>query len=263
MGKALSEQQIAEQGRALAEAKWELPKRYRLQADLLALPPAELQKKDPEMYALWERTKDEQSRLAARFASPHARPSSQEIFRARSVQRAEEVRVAIERLDQQIGSILIGADEGDLAELQAAKLALKHKRAEFLAAHGRYDLAFQEEPNAQYREHYLSILDAVYRDDAEHCGCPDMRGSGEHANITVPSFNAKEDIWSLRHGRMITLMKCTKCDFLNAIDTPQHVKNLRSHRANAARMAGKMSIEDAARVLTEQSHTTEKLLAKR
>lgn len=258
----LSEQQVVAMGRELEGARWELPSRYRLTAELLDLPPEELQKKNPEVYALWQRTQEEQKRLAEQFASPHARPSSQEIFRARSVQRAEELRDTIARIDQDIGQVLTGVAEGDLSELQAAKLALRHRRAENLAAHGRFDLAFELEPEADYREHYLAILDAIYRDDSEHCGCGDIRGSGEHANLTVPSFNAKEDIWSLRHGRMITVMKCTTCGFLNAIDTPAHVKELRSHRARAQQLAGKLSPEDALRVLTEKGQTTAKLFSK-
>lgn len=262
MSDVLTEQQVAARGRELEQSKWHLPDRYRLDADLLALPPEELQKKNPEMFALWQRTQEEQKRMAEQFASPHARPSSQEIFRARSVQRAEELRNTIARIDQQIGQVLTGAIEGDLSELQSAKLALRHRRAENLAVHGRYDLAFEVEPEAAYRDHYLAILDAIYRDDDEHCGCGDIRGSGEHANLTVPSFNAKEDVWSLKHGRMITLMKCSMpgCGFMNAIDTPAHVKTLRSHRARAHQLAGKLSPEDAFKLLSEKGHTTANLL---
>lgn len=265
MTKALSEQQIAAKGRELASARWELPEKFKLTTAFLDLPPGEQKKQNPELHALWERTKDEQARLAALNASPHARPSSQEIFRGRSVQRAEEVRVTIERLSKQISDILVGAGKGDLAELQAAKLALRHKRAEYLSQHGRFDLAFQEEPDPQYREHYLAILDAVWREDDAHCGCGEVRGSGEHANITVPSWNAKEDVWSLKHGRMITLMKCSnpKCGFMNAVDTPAHVKAMRSHRATAMRLVGTVSPDEAAKTLTARGHTTAELLRKK
>jgi len=259
---ALSEKQIAARGRELSEAKWELPKRFRLNAALLSLPAKELQKKDPEMFALWERTREEQARLAANAAAPHSRPSSQEMFRARSVQRAEELRNTIDLLNQRIGLVLTADGDGNLAELQKARTTLKHRRAEQLAIHGRYDLAFQEEPQPEYREYYLAVLDAIWREDEARCGCSDHFGSGEHANINVPSWNAKKDVWSIKHGRMVTLMKCSKCPFMNAVDTPAHVREMRAHRARAAQLAGKLSISDAANTLAGRGLTSAKLLSK-
>lgn len=263
MNKALSEQQVAAQGRELATAKWELPEKFRLTTAFLDLSPEEQKKQNPELHALWEKTKDEQARLAALNASPHGRPSSQEIFRARSVQRAEEVRVTIERLSKQISDILVGNGEGDLVELQAAKLALRHRRAEQLALHGRFDLAATEEPDPQYRDHYLAILDAVWRDDSEVCDCSDVRGSGEHADITVPRHFVKEEVFSVKHGEVRPVIKCSRCGEMNVTELPGHLREQRSHRAQAMKLVGKLSIEDAARVLTEKGHTAANLLRKK
>lgn len=256
----LSKEQVAARGRELAASEWKLPKRYRLQASLLALPPEELKKKDPEMYDLWENAKQEQERLAARFASPHARLSSQEIFRARSVQRAEEVRNDIERLNHQIAETLVTGGDGNIAELQAAKVALKHKRAEYLATHGRYDLAFEEEPDPQYREHYLAILDAVYREDDEWCKCGPHRGSGEHANITVSQQHVAEEVYSLKHAKVMPLLRCGGCGTLNVAALPDHIRELRSHRSKALQIAGHLNPDEAAKKLVSIGHTSAKLL---
>lgn len=256
--------QVAAQGRSLSEAKWELPKRYRLQKDLLALPIEELRKKDPEMAALWERTLADEKVLRESAASG-ATMSSQDAFRARAAQRAEEHRVTIANLDKQIAQVAFGGVEGNLDELQAAKIAIRHKRAESLAALGRFDLASQEEPDPAYRDRYMALLDAVMRDDGEHCGCPEIRGSGEHAKVTVPSWNQHEEVFSLKHGRIVTLMQCSQpgCGFMNAIDPPRHVIEQRAHRARARQIAGHLTKEEAATTLTAKGFTTQKLISKK
>ncbi len=45
-------QQVAALGKELATSRWELPAKFRLTSELLSLPPEELQKKNPEIYAL-------------------------------------------------------------------------------------------------------------------------------------------------------------------------------------------------------------------
>lgn len=259
----LTEQQVSAQGRELSEAKWELPKKYRLSADLLALEPQELKRRDPEMAAIWERVQADEKRLAASAAMPFEQMSPQDAYRARAAQRAEELRVTISHVDEDLGKALT-TGEGDIAELQGAKLALHHRRAEFLSQTGRYDLAASEEPNPEYRDHYLAILDAVWREDDAHCGCPSVRGSGEFSEVTVPSWNAVEEVYSIKHGKIVSLMKCSQpsCGFMNAVVTPAHVKEQRAHRARAARIARGMSPEDAAQTLTAKGHTAAKLLSK-
>lgn len=255
----LTEQQVAAQGRELEQAKWRLPARYELNADLLALPPDELQKRNPEMFAIWQRVQADEKRLAEMAASPFGQMSPQDAYRARAAQRAEEMAASIYAIDQQIGKALT-AGEGSVEDLQAAKLALRHRRAEYLAALGRFDLAASVEPDPQYRDHYLAILDAVWLADDMRCDCPPTRGSGEFSDITVSNFNPKEEVFSIKEGRIVTLMACTKCGFLNAIDPPAQVKEQRAHRARAAKLVGTMKPEDAAKTLAARGLTSAKLL---
>jgi hypothetical protein len=261
---APSEQQVAAKGRALEAARWELPKPFRLRRELLALPPEQLKEKDPEMYALWERIKADEKRLAASMAMPFEQMPAQDIYRARAVQRSEEHKATIARLDKEIGQAIVVGGES-LEALQATKRALRHRLAEQYALMGRYDLAAEAEPDPILCGHYLDILEAVWRDDdgdGSHCGCPPIRGSGEYADLTVPSWNQKEEIFSIKHGRVVTLMQCSnsKCGFMNAIDPPAHILQQRRHRDRAMQMAGKMSPEDAAKTLRAAGHTTTKLL---
>lgn len=259
----LSKQQIAAQGRALEESTWHLPARYELQASSLELPPDELKEKNPEMFALWQKVQADEKRLRESAASG-VTLSSQDMFRARAAQRAEEHRVTIANLDKQIAEIAFGGAEGDLDELQAAKIAVRHRRAQELALMGRYDLAAQETPDPAYRDHYMKILDAVFRDDGESCECPkEVRGSGEHTKISVPSQHIAEEIYSIKHARLMPVLRCGTCGDLNVADAPRHLLEQRAHRVRAMQIAGTLLPTEAAAKLAAKGHTTEALISKR
>ncbi len=255
----LNEQQIAAQGRALEQSKWRLPKQYELNAALLALPPDELKKKDPELFALWQKVQADEKQLREAAASG-ATLSSQDAFRARAAQRAEEHRVTIANLNKQIAEVIVNGAEGNLDELQAAKIAIRHRRAEQLALLGRFDLASQEEPDPVYRDRYLAILDAVMRDDGEWCDCSDLHGSGEHSHISVTRQHISEEVYSLKHAKVMPVIRCSGCGGLNVMDAPKHLLQQRAHRVRAKQIAGDLLPVDAAERLRVKGHTTEKLI---
>lgn len=244
----LTPEQVAAMGRELEQAKWVLPARFSLTKEMLA------------------KSDEEQARLAATMALPFGSMSPQDAERARAVVIAENLRNTLDDLQKQIG-VAITTGEGNLEELREAVIAVKHQRAQYLATIGRYDLAAQIEPQKEYRDHYLAILEAVWRDDEEVCSCEDVRGSGEHANITVPRHFISEDIWSLRHSAVVSLVKCSVCGDMNAVPTPKHLQQQRALRAKALQLVGQpdaqgrlLSPEQAARALTAQGHTADKLL---
>ncbi len=258
----MSNPEIAAKGRELEQAEWKLPEGRRLDPELIALPDAEFRKKDPAMHKLWHRTLDQQAELVRKVNSPGAALAPQDIHRAHASQMAEELSVVIERVKKERDAAVVGTGPGDPAELQGALLALQQRRAESLATIGRYDLAAQVDPRPEYQKHYLAILDALYRDDSERCEHTEIRGSGEQSKVTVPSFNPVEDCWSIAHGRMVTLMKCSVpgCGFMNAIDPPEHVKRMRAYRARAHQLAGHLSPAAADAQLRKAGHTTSQLL---
>jgi hypothetical protein len=256
----INQEAIAAKGAEIEAAEWHLPKKFRLQSELLALEPEELKKRDPEMAALWIKIQAQEKQWAAAANSVSGNPSPQDIHRARAVQRAEELRNDIERLKSQIGAALVSGEDVDIAELQGAVLALRFKRAENLALIGRFDLAAQETPDPQYRDHYLSILEAVFN-ESENCTCEPHRGSGEHTNISIPQTFIKEEIWSLRHASMAFLIRCNGCgDARVTTELPAHLAEQRSHRSRAMQIAKGLSIAKAAEELRSQNHTTAQLI---
>jgi hypothetical protein len=254
--------QVAAQGRSLEAARWELPAKYRLTASLLELPPEELKEKDPEMYALWQRVQADE-KLLREAAASGATMSSQDAFRARAAQRAEEHRVTIANLDKQIAQVAFGGIEGNLDELQAAKIAIRHRMAEQLAILGRFDLAAASEPDPVFRDRYMGLLDAVMRNDSEWCDCGDLHGSGEWSHISVTRQHIAEEVYSLKHARVMPVIRCSGCGGLNVMDAPKHLLQQRAHRARARQIAGHLSKEEATIALTAKGLTTQKLISKK
>lgn len=255
------EAQLKERGRQFDAEKWHLPKRFRLQSELLALPLDELKERDPEMFALWERTKKEQATLAVAAASPFGTMSPQDMERARSVTIAENLRDRLYGLNRLLSASIVSGGN-DVDDLQVARIAVRHELAERQAVIGRYDLATENEPDPAYRDEYLAILEAIWRDDEETCDCGEHRGSGQQAEISVPQSYVKMDVFSLKHAKVVSLMKCNKCGFMNAVDTPAEISRMRAHRARAQQLAGHLGPEEAGNLLRQRGHSTNGLMKK-
>jgi len=260
----ISEQEVAARGAEMEREPWTLPARYALDPKKLALPPEELQKEDPELYLRWQKIQEQQKLWKQQANEPFTRPSVQDVFRAQSVQIAEELAKLIERLKEERDKAVTGSGDGDPSELQGAILALRERRAHALSLHGRYDLAVEVEPRPEHKELYLAILEAVWRDDEEDCKCEDVRGSGEHSKLIIPKHTIKDEIFSVKHGRVVFLRQCSRCGFLNVVtEVDQRLMKMRGHRSQAAALVTSgMSPTDAHRVLANRGHTTAELLKK-
>lgn len=242
MSKELSAEQIKAIGRELESGRWTLPERYRLTPEMLAECDAD------------------QKRLAAAAVLPYGGMSPLDIERVRSVVLAENLRVTLDELEKQISRVIVTGEGGDLEELRTSRRALRHSLAERLAITGRYDLAAEIEPESAYRDRYVAILDAVLREDDEWCNCGELRGSGEHVNLTVSQQVVDEEIFSIRHGQIMMLLKCNSCGFLNVSSLPNHIANQRSLRARARQVAGSLSPAEAEQELSKRGHTSVRLL---
>jgi hypothetical protein len=241
MSTELTAEKLQAMGRELAEAKWELPERYRLTPEMLA------------------KSDTEQTRLSAAAAMPYGGMSPQEVERARSWTIIGSLRDTLSELERSIGEALVEGRH-DLEELQSSRVAVRHQLAERCAIVGRYDLAAEIEPDPVYRDEYLEILKAIWRDDDEWCNCGPLRGSGEHAHIAVSQQVVKAEVWSLRHDQVMMLLKCNCCGFLNVTSMPEHLRRQRELRARARQVVSDMAPMDAAEELKRLGHTTRQLL---
>jgi hypothetical protein len=92
--------------------------------------------------------------------------------------------------------------------------------AEGLELQGRFREAAGIHPKKREKERLFAIEEAIARPDDEFCGCPadekEVQGRKFEAH---PHYEVKR-IYSRRHGKSVSLVKCRKCGSLNATPTP-------------------------------------------
>ena len=196
--------------------------------------PTELQV-TPEML---EDIAQQQKIWRARAQLPYASLSPQEMARNRSLTLVPEI---LESLAQ-------------VTDPETIKV-LKQRLAEAYATQGRYDLAAETTPDNGQRAEYAAIWAAVMRDDSEWCTCPKVG--------RVTQTFVKQEIWDVRTGKVMPLLKCNTCGGMNVRPlTPALVEQQRMGQL-AAKLARGKSPQEARRILTERGLTTEALSKRR
>lgn len=218
--------------------KWELPEALRVT--------------NPDVLARAETMRQE---LALRVQSPFGRLSPQEQERANAAVMADHLKKDLERVNLQITAIVVNGTQQEeankLQELRDARHHISARLAEAYAPIGRFDLAAEIEPRTESRAEYVEILEAINRDDTEwNCECAPGR------DLVL------RDVFSLKHGRAVSIRKCSGCGELNAGALPAHIAEQRAHRARARELVADKSPEEAKAMLMAAGHTTDKLTPK-
>lgn len=175
----------------------------------------------------------------ARIAEQQAALRERALERGRLTPEAQRVQLGLAheksaRADvAMLESELVGlaadaAADATLARLQTARQRL----AEALAQQGRYDEAATVAPDAEQAQHYERLWEAVWRDDTESCECEPFR-DGE---MSLTHDHVAEEILSLNHNRIMPLVKCNCCGFLNARPLPPALRQLQRAQLEAARL---------------------------
>jgi len=112
------------------------------------------------------------------------------------------------------GALLEETARGNLAagdtEVSRSQLA------EGMAMQGRYEEAAEHAPNAEMKAHFEAITAAIEMDDWEKCDCGDIEGNVDGVNVTItPRYVAKE-VFSQKHGKVVSLVRCSICGHTNA-----------------------------------------------
>lgn len=163
---------------------------------------------DEAAFALLQQCDAEQRALAERINAPFTRNTPQERIRS-TAPLAIRGLLAVKRKTPEQREML----------------------AEAYAALGRYDLAAST--SKLHAKHYKAIWDAVFRDDADWCKHPP-----KHRFV-------KENIFSVRHGREVALLKCNACGMLNAADTPDDLSAQSAYHRQFRGATKGMTIADA------------------
>ncbi|HZG53834.1 MAG TPA: hypothetical protein VEZ40_17150 [Pyrinomonadaceae bacterium] len=228
------------------DEKWFLPPKHRLDsAEKLAA--ADL----------------EQIELSRRTQSPFAQLSAEERERAAAVRLVAEHKATVELLRGMIKAHEARpGDEPKLLrhrrELKAAREALPlvlSQLAEAYATTGYFETAAHYEPDRAKKAFYLRVWRAMWREDGHWCECPNTPTGLPHTFVV-------NDIYSIRHQRMMPLMKCKRCKCLNVAPLRPELVAQRAHRRTAHGMAAGKSPEEAKALLASHKHTTKDLLQK-
>lgn len=188
--------------------------------------------KSPELLA---KTLEWQRELHVRANSPFARLSPQEHARAQAMRMIPDLQNSLNSIADDEESALEG------------KKVLQSRLAEAYAQTGRYDLAASIDPRPAHRDEWQSVMEAVVRDDDESCQC-------------APGKEVVElDVFSVKHNRVMSLIKCSGCGLRNVKVIPRELAQQRAHRVKAAELVGNAAPNDAAAILRAAGHTTERL----
>lgn len=206
-----------------ARGRWELPEALRV---------------TPERLAAFD---EAQRELARRINSPFAHLSPSEHARARAAQQVPELEAALKGVEKKLGKVFTAGGAENFEELQEAQKVLWRQLAEAHATTGRFDLAAHYEYDRGEQARYLRIWRAVWRDDAHFCACPRTLAG-------LPQFFSVSDVFSLRHGREMVLVKCAACKCLNVTtraDVLGPIREQRAHRRAALATGAKTPAEEA------------------
>jgi len=103
----------------------------------------------------------------------------------------------------------------NLEMLKQEKIRLAHG----LELQGRYSEAAEAHPHKREQKRLREIEEAIAKDDSDICDCPPEKAELNGQAIEVhPHYEVKK-IYSRRHGKMVSLVGCRKCQSLNATPT--------------------------------------------
>lgn len=169
--------------------KWELPIALRLDPS------------NPDHQALLAQAERQQQAWEAKSAKPFASQSPVDLERSHALIKIKSKEAAL------VGMSL---DDPGYCNLTA-------QLGEAYATIGRFDKAAEVDARPAYRREYLSLWNALMRDDGETCECQ-TRPRQTHERTT-----REQEVWSIRHNRAMPIMKCPLCGHRNITGLHSHV----------------------------------------
>lgn len=156
----------------------------------------------PEMRAEDEK-RNQQLRLAV---APKIDPNS---FEQRTARAREQIANLLDQLD------MLKAAEP--SELRDTRLRQTHRRlTELFAEAGEPLIAASYAEDADQKEWFGKIYEAIQRPDNERCTCPDDRVTDRNGPFRAASRMPIGTMPSADRGRNVTITRCVKCGDLQA-----------------------------------------------
>lgn len=113
---------------------------------------------------------------------------------------------------------------------RAIRLMLKRyyaENAEAWASLGAFDKAADIEPDKRRKKEYRSKHKALIIDDSEWCIHPKYR---MEEGQRLQNYFRESDVYSEKHGRIVSVLKCNECGFRNIAPLPPDLQKLSEDR---------------------------------
>lgn len=139
-------------------------------------------------------------------------PNERQLIQAAAVKRAASAELEHLRLDPE-------PDTFHIAHAEA-------RMAEGFALEGNFAAAAELHPDTEHTARFEAIAAAVERDDGERCDCPieTITDPATGQPVTITPDTIEEMVFSQKHGRLMPLVRCSRCGDLNVKQAPEHLE---------------------------------------
>lgn len=124
--------------------------------------------------------------------------------------------------------------------------------AESCASIGEYKKAASITKNKAHKKRRLELWEAVWKDDEDSCQCEDRK----FGDTLVNNESVSEDVFSLKHLKIMPAVRCSNCGDLNVKPLPGRIAKERGLRKQAISQVSGMKPEDAKAQLIANGHTS-------
>jgi hypothetical protein len=172
-----------------------------------------------------------QKELALRVNSPYANKTSADIQRFNAGILITETEKLLEAIP-----------------LEDLHSTVREQYAEALAETGNFQKAAEATSIEAKSEFYDSLWDAVWKDDEERCDCAHQEFvNGQRKN----NIFAESQVWSLKHNREMSVIKCGSCSHRNVRPLPDSIQKERALRRRVIELTSGRSKEEAKSILSQ------------
>ena len=177
--------------------------------------------------AMLEENKSFQEDLRKNFGSRQQNLQQKLLLRNRLI--IEENKVYLSVLLTQLKSAVSETDKKYLEELIILK---GEETCDALCDIGEFELAQQFTLNPRKKELLQTYKTAMELDDEAHCGHPKYILTD---GVKTNNYFREKDIFSPKHGRIVSIVRCNECQFRNIRPLPEDLARASQIRAEYAR----------------------------
>lgn len=139
--------------------------------------------------------------------------NQEEAHLIRGIHLEEAARATLEVLHQEKRR----KGRAEAVSLQLARLA------DAYASQGRFEEAAAVHPVKSRANEYTAIKAAIDRPDSGICKCAplEVKDPASDKILSIPTLNKVMDVYSTKHKRLVPLIRCEECGYLNARPLPE------------------------------------------